>query len=296
VGVDLGGTNIRAAEVFPDGTVGRTVAEPVSWDLSDLPFAQLLEVISQVVTAASSPPLGIGLGVTGPVHPRSGIIANPYTLPPSYQGHVRAPLNEHFGVPVVLENDANVAAIAEARFGAGRGRSSTACVTVGTGIGVGVVLDGAVHRGPRGLHPEAGHMVIDANGPQCYCGARGCVESLASATAVMQAARTAGIVGPDATARDVHEASRQGDEGAAAITGRAHLALALCAANLVAVHAVDTIVFAGNAVGDGEALIAKVMTVVSHSAFAPPGGVVILESRLGGYTGCIGAASLVLRP
>lgn len=141
-------------------------------------------------------------------------------------------------IEALVENDANAAALGEARFGAARDRAVVVCITVGTGtgIGVGVVRDGILVHGAHGTHPEAGHVVVDPDGPLCYCGAHGCVEVLASATAVVTAATAAGVIGAGGTAKQVHDATGA-DPRAAAIVARAHNALAALARTLVAVHA-----------------------------------------------------------
>ena len=122
VGVDLGGTNVRAAEVDVQGGVALVVSEPVDHGATAVPaFGQLISVIAQVIAHRPDPPAGIGLGITGPVDPHTGVIANPYTLPPSYQGDVRADLAARYALPIAIENDANVAVLAESRFGPARG-------------------------------------------------------------------------------------------------------------------------------------------------------------------------------
>jgi len=294
VGVDLGGTNVRAAEVGKDGKVGFMEAEPVDHDPAWPAFGQLIAVVERLLARRTDPPVGIGLGVTGPVDPVNGIIANPYSLPMSYQGFVREVLEDRFGLPVGLENDADVAALAEARFGAGRDRQVLVCITVGTGIGVGVSVHGQLHRGAAGTHPEAGHLAIDPSGPGCFCGARGCIESLASGTAVANAGVAAGVITSDGTAKDVHEAAAAGDPKAAAIVIKARRALAIAARNLVAVHAADTVVFSGNALGDVHELVTIVNNEVAACPFGPPRGVMVTVSQLEGSAGCIGAACLVL--
>ncbi len=292
LGVDLGGTNVRAAEVNHLGQVGFSHSEPVDYDPARGSFDQLTAVLRHVLQHRSDPPIGIGLGVTGPVHPATGTIANPYTLPPSYQGPVVAVLQERLGLPVRLENDANVAALAEAQFGAGQGKEAVGCITVGTGIGVGIWIRGHLHSGSAGTHPEAGHAQVDPNGPECYCGARGCLESLSSATAVLEAGIVAGVIDRTGSARDVHLAART-DAVAAEIVAKARRALAIGARNLVATHALDTVVLAGNALGDVEKLVSIVQDHVDTYRFGPPGGVMITASQLGGNAGTIGAAGLV---
>ncbi len=295
IGVDLGGTNIRVAAVGDDGSVLARLARPVDPDADPTrPFGQLTAMIDAVMTRspASPRPAGVGIGATGPVDGATGTIANPWTLPPNLQGDVRAALRSYG--EVVLENDADVAAVAEHRWGAGRGRRLTACITVGTGVGVGVVDGAGVRRGAGGAHAEAGHHVVDPSGPRCYCGARGCVESLASARAVAAAGVEAGIVAPGADAAAVHRLAAEGHPQAAAIADRARRALRTAAHNLVATHAPDVVVFAGQAIGDPERLVAETAADLARFPFGP--GVTVAASTLDDLAGCLGAAGLVLAP
>ena len=132
---------------------------------------------------------GIGIGCTGPVDPVTGVLGTVDLLPGWQGGAMAAELAEGFHVPVAMENDADAAGLAEAVWGAGRGKRRFLYVTVGTGIGVAIILDGALYRGVDGSHPEVGHQSIDASGPPCYCGARGCWEILASGPALLAWAR-----------------------------------------------------------------------------------------------------------
>src|ERR1700733_3566411 len=143
VGVDLGGTNVRAAQVDEAGTVGSVLFEPLDPGRSTRPFAQLIDMTASLIEkAASDPPVGIGVGATGPVDPARGVISNPDTLPGAYQGAVTQVLAGAFGVPVWLANDADAAALGEAWTGARAGGGVVACLTIGTRIGVGVVSGG----------------------------------------------------------------------------------------------------------------------------------------------------------
>jgi glucokinase len=298
IGIDLGGTNVRVAAVDAEGNVGEAVTEALDRDATaERPFAQIVRLVRHVVAAEpGSPPVGVGVGATGPLDPRTGVIDNPHTLPPNMCGDIVTTVGQEVGIPVVLENDADVAALAEATFGAGRNQPVVACVTVGTGVGVGVVRDDQLLRGAYGTHPEAGHLVVDPAGPACYCGVTGCVESLASATAVLRAARDAGVVDSKGTARDVFVAAEDGDRRAQAIVVRAHTALALLARNLVATHATGLVVFAGNALGLRSQLLSTVRAQVDRFPFGPAQGVTVTVSALGPWAGCIGAARLVLAP
>ena len=294
VGIDIGGTNVRVAQVDSAGSVGCVVAEPVDGERrGGAAFGQLIDMVSELITkAGGEPPTGIGVGALGPVDPREGLIENPYTLPEAYQGCVTKSLADVFGVPVRLENDSDAAALGEAWKGAGAGAQTVVCVTVGTGVGVGVVRNGQIVRGANGSHPEPGHHVVDPGGPLCYCGASGCVESLASGDAIVAEAVRRGIVPPPSSAAEVHAAIATLPE-CRRIVERSRAVLALAVRNLAVLYAPDVIVLAGNALGDPEAVLAAARREVSSYTLGPAGGVRLSLSPLAGMAGCIGAARLV---
>lgn len=286
---------MRALDVEPSGAAGVLLTEQVDAEAGE-PFAQLAGLVHRLVERRGCVPQAVGVGATGPVDPVTGTVANPYTLPPCLQGDLRGELQQATGVPVVLENDADAAATGEAWLGAGRGAHVVVCVTVGTGIGTSVVRFGELDRGASSSHPEAGHLVIDPMGPSCYCGASGCAESLASATAVAAAARNSGAVPPHAAARDVHEAAAAGNRECRAIVDRARSSLALLVRNLVAVHGADRVVLAGGGLGDPGPLVQQVQAAVDAFRLGPPGGTVVAVAELGPAAGCIGAARLAMHP
>ena len=158
---------------------------------------------------------GVGVGCTGPVIAERGIINNPYTLPTWSECDIVSPLRTVFGRPVYLENDADAAALGECFAGAGQDSSRVVLLTLGTGVGGGVVINSRVYRGTQGEHPELGHMPIDPDGPSCYCGTRGCLESIASGTSI----GAAGGAGNVRQSRCLCPLS-QGEPAAAAIVQR----------------------------------------------------------------------------
>jgi len=293
IGMDLGGTNLRGAQVHPSGALGTTREAPVDHDAPIVPrFGQLMTMLGELIDEV---PLGevegIGVSVTGPIDTRTGWVDNPFTLPASMQGDLTATIRA-FGYPVAVENDANAAALGEALFGAGRDGEVVVCVTVGTGIGVGIVERGRLYEGAEHAHPEPGHLVIDPSGPDCYCGTSGCIESLAAAPAIVRAAVAAGVVAEGATARDVHEMAKAGSSGARRIVERASEALAAGIRTLVAVYAPDVVVLAGNARGDEGRLVRLVTDRVMTFPFGAP-AVAVRNAALGNWAGCVGAASLL---
>ena len=299
MGVDLGGTNLRAAQVHPTGDIGITLQ--VAVDHSDhhdgrVPFQQLTDLLGDIVRAAQGQPdsgtlEAIGVSVTGPIDPVTGWVDNPHTLPAAMQGDLIGAVRTRFDLPIVVENDANAAAVGEARFGAGRNSEVVVCITIGTGIGVGVVAHGRLYEGAQRTHPEPGHLVVDPTGPACYCGASGCIESLASATAVIDAALHAGIISTGASAHDVHRLADTGNAVARQVVDRAAAALAAGIRTLVAVYAPDIVVLAGNAQGDQERLIRLVQDSVDGFPFGA-GTVGVRTAELGNWAGCVGVASL----
>jgi glucokinase len=152
----------------------------------DRAMERIIELLSKALNETGSELTGIGVGCTGPVDPFSGTLGN-VSFFPRWEGcNPVSALSNTFGVPVVMENDADAAALGEVRRGAGRGKNRLICVTVGTGIGAGIILDGRLYRGADGFHPELGHHVVEASGGLCSCGARGCWESLASGPALSE--------------------------------------------------------------------------------------------------------------
>jgi glucokinase len=240
---------------------------------------------------------GIGVGCTGPVDPVSGLIGQVDFLP-GWNGHSPvAFLGERSGLPVALENDADAAALGEHLWGAGRGRQSLICVTVGTGIGGGIVLNGALYRGVGGSHPELGHHVIDELGPPCFCGARGCWESLASGPALVRQVLL--DAPPDfpqkerVTAEQVFALARRGESHACrAIAREAHY-LGVGIANLVTLFVPELIVLTGSIMKSADLLLPAMRDVVQrHCGLVPAAAVEIQLSALGTDAPLIGAAAV----
>jgi predicted NBD/HSP70 family sugar kinase len=157
--------------------------------------------LAQVLTDAglgSARPLGIGVGVPGLVHPRSGVVVRS-PLPEWVDSHLAITLEEHLGVPVLVDNDVNTLTVAEHLYGAGRGLDHLLVVSIGRGIGMGAVIDGVVARGSRGALGEIGHVVARPGGRRCWCGRRGCLEAVAAEPALVNdvLAVVGRIVAPD---------------------------------------------------------------------------------------------------
>lgn len=307
VGIDIGGTKVAAAAISPAGAIlGRAQAATAGLATRGAFVAGLAALAHEALAAAGcggDRPLGVGIGCTGPVDPTRGTVHNPYTLPLPDGSDLVSPLRAALQAPVVLENDADAAALGESWLGAGAGRELVVCITLGTGIGVGVVRRGRIVRGAGGAHPEAGHLALDPAGPPCYCGVRGCWEALAAGPAIartgQEAARGAGggallqLAGgrPEAvTAELVFQAARAGDPVAGEVVARAARANALGVFNLLHTLAPDAIILGGGMVRHYDLFEPAIRTALAPVTMAPVTGLLIAPARLGQDAGLLGAA------
>ncbi len=189
IGVDLGGTNVRAGAFTPGGELITANETPIDAALGPAAGLKTIEkLINQVILASGQEAAAIGIGSTGPIDRVRGLINNPYTLPGWDHVDILSPLRARYGVQVAFENDADAAALGEVWMGAGRGVSRVFMLTIGTGVGAAYIVDGAIYRGLYGEHPEGGHIPVDPLGPACYCGGNGCLESLISGPAIAERA------------------------------------------------------------------------------------------------------------
>ena len=248
IGVDLGGTNLRIAAVSEAGellekitTATRAATGP------DAVIGEMAAAIEEIAAKFRSTGalLGVGIGVAGIIDARTGTLRESPNLPGWNDYPVRAEIERRLKAAVVLENDANAAAAGEAWRGAARHFDSMCMITLGTGVGGGLIFQGRVWQGMTGMAGELGHICINPKGPRCGCGAAGCVEQYASATAVVRMAREA-IAGQGAprlaeaasedaefNARVVHNLAVQGDQGAQEIFRTVGWALGVLLADLV---------------------------------------------------------------
>jgi len=298
LGIDIGGTKIAVAAV--DG-VGRIHAQTSLATEAEQGFGRAVERMltagDEVLAQAGwnrGELCGVGVGCAGPVSAERGIIDNPYTLPTWSNCDIVAPLRTALGKPAYLENDADSAALGEWFAGAARGASRVVMLTLGTGVGGGVVIDGQVYRGTRGEHPELGHMpiaqfAVDAVCDACYCGTRGCLEAIASGTAVAEAGKPFGF----ADSRAVLAAFGDGDSNAAAIIERVQRALEMATWTILHTFMPEVIVLGGG-LGDAqfELWLPAMEARTARATMVPAGGVRIVKAELGNDAGLVGAASL----
>lgn len=309
VGVDIGGTKVLAGVVDDEGRVARTA-------LRTTPGRRVVTrrvedaLVEGIVEAAGGEPLaGVGVAAAGFVDSAGERVMFAPHLP--WQGEpLKHLLEERLGCPVGLDNDANCAARAEARFGAARGAASALMVTMGTGIGGAVLLEGRVVRGANGMAGEFGHMQVVPDGQACECGRRGCWEQYSSGNALVRNVRALMVGQPsvlsDMTDSDpdritgpmVTSAAEQGDLVARQAFASVGHWLGVGVANLVAALDPEVIVVGGGVSAAGDRLLepardALRRTLVGAAHRRIPG---LVAAELGPQAGMIGAALLVAEP
>jgi glucokinase len=192
IGVDIGGTKVAAGLLDHDGTIrAQSRTAMVATDAAR-GLAAVAAAIEELRSRSGNgfQPHAIGICAPGPLNPRTGVVINPPNLPGWHNFPLAAEIRKLYpAAQVKIDNDANAAALAEAKWGAGRNFRNVFYATIGTGIGTGFVIDGKVYHGRTGLATEGGHVGVDPHGPQCACGKRGCIETLAAGPAIARRAR-----------------------------------------------------------------------------------------------------------
>ena len=313
VGIDLGGTKIYTALADSRGRIVAEARIPTgAGDGPEAVIGRIVETYNQVkdlTPVGVAGPAAIGIGSPGSLDPVKGVVFRS----PNLSGWNNIPLREKLeqitGLPVYVDNDANLAALGEYFFGAGRGSRHMVYVTVSTGIGAGLILDGHIYRGAGGGAGEVGHMVLDPDGPLCGCGRRGCLESLSSGTAMASRARELVAAGRgrailreaggnpgDITAVSVAKASASGDPEATGIISTAGDYLGMGMANMVNLINPDRLVLGGGALGAGSVLWDSMKRELSARALGSSlGQVKVVRAGLEGRSGLLGAVALALK-
>lgn len=249
IGVDLGGTNVRVATVFNNGEVEQMLQEATEVERGpDFTIGKIIEMIE--TTADGQEIDGIGIGAPGPLDPHKGIILNPPNLPGWDDINIVKKLNDRFNTKVVLNNDANAAALAEARIGSGKGFASVFYITVSTGIGGGLVIDGKVFNGAQGYAGEIGNMILNPHGYQYSTLNKGALESYSSGTAIGE--RFSEQFGDQGGAEIVFNLVSKGDEKAQKIVDEAIEYLSMGIANITHIVNPDVFVIGGGVMEAGD--------------------------------------------
>ena len=311
LGIDLGGTKVLALVGTSDG---KTLGE----SLTSTPSTGGPEGVAEAMASAAKEAArqagvdlasiaGVGVAAAGAIQPSTGVVVESPNVS-SLTGHSLVELlRKHFAQPIVVVNDANAAALAEHRFGAGQGVRNLLYVTVSTGVGGGIIMHNELYQGAHGYAAEVGHITVAANGPVCQCGRHGCLETMASGTALARDAQARLAAGESSmlqehvnqhgldsiTAEDVFEALAQNDVLARAVVQQGAFYLGVGLKSVVNVLDPDRVVIGGGLSNQWEAYIAPAVEIMREQAFAGMGkDLPVVPPGLGVQTGALGAIAV----
>jgi glucokinase len=304
IGVDLGGTKMLLGVVDADANVAWESREASTGQSED----ELVELLVREIEQARSARSGveaIGMGIPATIDHDRGVAMSAVNLPIE-DLPIRDLLRERTGLASFVDNDANVAALAEHLYGAARGTENAVMLTIGTGIGGGLILGGEIYRGSTGAGAELGHVAIQMDGPACQgnCPNRGCVETLASGTALGREGRAAAESEPDSAlggllaegeeidGKAVTEAALAGDETAIGVVALIGRRLGVALASFANIFEPEVIVIGGGVIAAGELLLEPARGELAARALPPMRGIPVVAAQLGQDAGMIGAAAM----
>jgi glucokinase len=294
--VDIGGTKIAVGMVDDSGKVLSRLESPTNAAGGYANgLARMIDMLRRTSRDVDVEISGIGIGSTGVVHPGSGAFGD-VDLLPGWQGNNPVQdLAREFKVTVAIENDADASALGEAGWGAGKSKSRLIYVTVGTGIGGGIILNGQLYRGVDMAHPEISHHVIDPSGPDCSCGYRGCLESLATGPAMaawFNANKVRDRNRPqNVSAAQICQLAKQGEPLAVRAVEREAYYLGLGLANLINLFVPEVIVLGGSVMKSAALLLDGIRKVIRQGCrFVPHEKTELALASLGADANLIGAA------
>jgi len=294
IGLDLGGTNLRAAAIDESGKVLERTAG--STNLSEGRDALMDDMTAAVLRLRDSQGIstlaGVGIAIPGFILMKEGVVTGNPNLPGFENFPVRDEMQQRLGIPFILENDANAAAQGEKWMGAGKDVNDLAILTLGTGIGGGVIVDGKVLHGFVGMGGELGHMTVNPTGNPCGCGNRGCLEKHASATAVVSMARLLAL-GQNLTAEDVYHMAMAGNERAKTCFRVMGQSLGIALANLVNIFNFPLYLLSGGMLGAWDLFSPPMFEEIAGRSFTYRATKPRIEKAvLGNEAGMFGAACL----
>jgi len=307
LGVDVGGTKVAAGLVNADGEIlSHQRVSMASDGPAERGLQAVLSAIAHVLPDGASAIAGIGICAPGPLDPKTGVILNPPNVPCWRNFPLAEEVRKKYSVPVKVDNDANAAALAETRWGAAKGYKNVFYATIGTGIGTGIILDGKIFHGRTGSAGEGGHVSIDYRGPMCRCGKPGCIEILASGTAIVRRARErlssrtksslleiAGGRAEAITGEMVGQAFSGGDQLATDLLTDTAEMLALWLSNMIDLLDPDVIVIGGGAAALYSPFFDRLRERIPQLTVNPHAGEIpIVSARYGSDSGIAGGAAL----
>ncbi|MEA4890818.1 MAG: ROK family protein [Clostridiaceae bacterium] len=310
VGIDLGGTNIKAGIVNEKGEIIHKNRIKTRADRDQLEIIHDMGMLArQVIEEAGltqADVLAIGIGSPGTPNNEAGTLIYANNLP-FHQAPMRSEIRKVIDLPVFIDNDANVAALAESVAGASKGTNHSVAITLGTGVGGGVVINRRIYSGFNHAGCEVGHILVKAGGEPCTCGRKGCFESYASATAIIRETERAAAAHPEsilnalitenggkADGRTAFEGMRRGDKAAAAVVQEYMEMLSEGLANVINGYMPEVIVIGGGVCNEGDALLEPVRKLTLAKAYLGEGvpQPKIRLAEMGNDAGIVGAAMM----
>lgn len=310
IGIDLGGTNIVAGVVDENYNIVTKASTKTNLPRPEKEIAEDMVKVSLEAVESAGITINdiewVGVGTPGIANSEKGIIEYSCNL-----GFNNTPMKkyiqESIDKPVFIENDANAAAYGEFVAGAAKGAENAVCITLGTGVGGGIVIDGKIYSGSNFAGAEIGHMVIDANGPQCTCGRKGCFEVFSSATGLVRMTKEAMEADKNSdmhkiseerngkvTARTAFDAMRMGDKTAREVVDKFIKYLAVGITNTINIFQPDILCIGGGVCNEGDTLLIPVKELVKQEVYTKnsPKNTEVVIAKLGNDAGIIGAAFL----
>ncbi|MEU9236584.1 ROK family transcriptional regulator [Streptomyces subrutilus] len=297
IGVDFGHTHLRVAVGNLAHQVLAEEAEPLDVDASWVEgFDRAEALVGRLIAGIGvslDKAIGVGLGVPGPIDVESGTLGSTAILPGWAGINPREELSRRLGVPVYVDNDANLGALGELVWGSGRGVKDLAYIKVASGVGAGLVINGQIYRGPGGTAGEIGHITLDESGPVCRCGNRGCLETFAAARYVLPLLQSSH--GPELTMERVVELARDGDPGCRRVITDVGRHVGSGVASLCNLLNPSRVVLGGSLAEAGELVLAPIRESVGRYAIPSAARQLsVLTGSLGGRAEVLGALALVL--
>lgn len=309
IGFDLGGTNMGASVVSLEGKIlHSSECATLSNEPSENIIGRIKNLIRDCFDYSKSnnlEVLSVGIGCPGLIDSNTGVVRFSPNIPSWNNVEIGKILSDEFSVPVSIDNDVRVAALGEYAFGAGRNYKNIVCITVGTGVGGAIILDGKLMRGSTQSMGELGHITLKKDGPKCGCGNYGCLEALASSTAIIRKAKDViekGLSpimkkmlddGQNLNAYLVTKASEQGDKEASRIMRETGEWLGIGLSTIINIINPEVIIIGGGVSLAGDILFNPMKEEISKRALKIPSEFVkIVPAELGDSAGMIGASTL----
>ncbi|HHW48531.1 MAG TPA: ROK family protein [Clostridiaceae bacterium] len=310
IGIDLGGTFIKAGLVDENGKIILKDSIPTG---KERPYQEIVRdmamLVKKIIKDAQideKDVKSIGIGSPGTPDDKEGILVYANNLPDFVNVPLRTEIQKYIDLPVILDNDANCAALAESIAGAAKDVKNSVTITLGTGVGSGVVIDGKLYSGFNYSAPEMGHMVIRIDGEQCTCGRKGCWEAYASASGLIEQTKRAAMENKDSLinllvdgdlskidAKTAFDAAKQGDETGRKVVEQYIKYLAEGLTNVINIFAPEVVAIGGGVSKEGEYLLKPLRELVYKDVyFKGEPQTQIRVAQMGNDAGIIGAAML----